>query len=47
MIFAAINRAQAVIEFTLDGTIVTANQNFCDVLGYRLDEMQGRHHSML
>ena len=43
---AAINRAQAVIEFTLDGTIVTANQNFCDVLGYRLDEMQGRHHSM-
>ncbi|MGY4302975.1 methyl-accepting chemotaxis protein [Bradyrhizobium sp. USDA 4369] len=43
---AAINRAQAVIEFKLDGTIVTANQNFCDALGYRLDEMQGRHHSM-
>ena len=43
---AAINRAQAVIEFTLDGTIVTANQNFCDVLGCRLDEIQGRHHIM-
>ncbi|MGJ4884641.1 MULTISPECIES: PAS domain-containing methyl-accepting chemotaxis protein [unclassified Bradyrhizobium] len=43
---AAIDRAQAVIEFKLDGTVVTANQNFCDVLGYRLDEIQGRHHSM-
>ncbi|WP_315785721.1 MULTISPECIES: PAS domain-containing methyl-accepting chemotaxis protein [unclassified Bradyrhizobium] len=42
----AIDRAQAVIEFKLDGTIVTANQNFCDALGYRLDEIQGRHHSM-
>ncbi len=43
---AAIDRAQAVIEFKLDGTIVTANQNFLDTLGYRLDEIQGKHHSM-
>lgn len=42
----AINRSQAVIEFELDGTIVTANDNFLAALGYRLDEIQGRHHSM-
>ncbi|UFZ05375.1 PAS domain-containing methyl-accepting chemotaxis protein [Bradyrhizobium ontarionense] len=43
---AAVDRAQAVIEFKLDGTIVGANQNFLDALGYRLDEIQGRHHSI-
>lgn len=43
---AAISKAQAVIEFSLDGTIRTANDNFLTVLGYRLDEIQGRHHSM-
>jgi len=43
---AAISRAQAVIEFNLDGTVLTANDNFCKVMGYRLDEIQGRHHSM-
>ncbi len=43
---AAIDRAQAVIEFMLDGTIVGANQNFLNALGYRLDEIQGKHHSM-
>ncbi len=42
----AIGRAQAVIEFNLDGTIITANDNFLATLGYRLDEIQGRHHSM-
>jgi methyl-accepting chemotaxis protein len=42
----AIHKAQAVIEFELDGTIVTANQNFLAVLGYRLDEIKGRHHSL-
>ena len=41
---AAIDRAQAVIEFRMDGTIVTANQNFLDAVGYRLDEIKGRHH---
>ena len=34
------------IEFKLDGTIVTANQNLLDTVGYRLDEIQGKHHSM-
>ena len=42
----AIGKAQAVIEFELDGTICSANQNFLDTLGYRLDEIQGKHHSM-
>jgi methyl-accepting chemotaxis protein len=42
----AINRSQAVIEFNLDGTIVTANENFLSVLGYTLAEIQGKHHSM-
>ena len=44
---AAVDKAQATIEFTLDGTIITANQNFLNVLGYRLEEIQGRHHRLL
>jgi methyl-accepting chemotaxis protein len=43
---AAIDRSQAVIEFKLDGTIVTANANFLSAMGYPLDEIKGRHHSM-
>jgi methyl-accepting chemotaxis protein len=43
---AAISRAQAVIEFNLDGTIITANDNFLNTVGYSLPEIQGRHHSM-
>lgn len=43
---AAINRSQAVIEFNLDGTIVTANDNFLAAMGYRLDEIRGKHHGM-
>jgi methyl-accepting chemotaxis protein len=43
---AAINRSQAVIEFALDGTILTANQNFLKVMGYSLAEVQGQHHEM-
>ena len=42
----AIGRSQAVIEFELDGTIITANENFLSVMGYRLDEIKGKHHSM-
>jgi methyl-accepting chemotaxis protein len=42
----AISKSQAVIEFNLDGTIITANQNFLNALGYRLEEIQGKHHSM-
>jgi len=43
---AALNRVQAVIEFQLDGTILHANDNFLRAVGYALDEVQGRHHSM-
>ncbi|MCP3392669.1 PAS domain-containing methyl-accepting chemotaxis protein [Bradyrhizobium sp. CCGB12] len=42
---AAINRAQAVIEFNMDGSIVTANENFLQAMGYSLDEIKGKHHS--
>ena len=42
----AINRSMAVIEFTRDGEIVTANDNFLRTMGYRLDEIKGKHHRM-
>ncbi|WP_434990000.1 methyl-accepting chemotaxis protein [Xanthomonas melonis] len=42
----AIDKVMAVIEFSLDGTILDANQNFLQVMGYRLDEILGRHHGM-
>ncbi len=42
----ALQRSQAIIEFSVDGTVLTANTNFLDTLGYRLDEIQGRHHSL-
>ncbi len=40
----AINRSQAVIEFELDGHIITANENFLRIFGYELDEIVGKHH---
>ena len=43
---AAVDRAQAAIEFNLDGTIVSANANFLNTMGYALAEIQGKHHSM-
>jgi len=43
---AAIVRSQAVIEFRMDGTIVTANENFLRAMGYTLDEIKGKHHSI-
>ena len=43
---AAISKSQAVIEFTPDGTILTANENFCKTIGYTLDEIAGQHHRM-
>jgi methyl-accepting chemotaxis protein len=42
----AISRAQAVIEFLPDGTILSANENFLQALGYSLSQVVGRHHSM-
>ncbi len=43
---AALHRVQAVIEFDLEGTILQANDNFLQTLGYTLEEIRGRHHSM-
>ncbi len=43
---AAIGRAQAVIQFNMDGTIITANENFLAAMGYALNEIEGKHHSM-
>ncbi|MGE5451823.1 MAG: methyl-accepting chemotaxis protein [Acidobacteriota bacterium] len=42
----AVNKSQAVIEFKLDGTVLHANENFLQTLGYSLDEIKGRHHSL-
>ena len=42
----AISKAQAVIEFRLDGTILDANDNFLKSVGYTLDEIKGQHHRM-
>jgi methyl-accepting chemotaxis protein len=42
----AIERAQAVIEFELDGTVIRANDNFLRIFGYQLDEVVGKHHRM-
>ncbi|GJE02433.1 methyl-accepting chemotaxis protein [Methylobacterium isbiliense] len=43
---AALDRSQAIIEFDVSGTILTANRNFLDAVGYTLPEIQGRHHSL-
>jgi methyl-accepting chemotaxis protein len=42
----AIDRAMAVIEFNLDGTIITANDNFLQRMGYSLAQIQGKHHRL-
>jgi methyl-accepting chemotaxis protein len=42
----AINRSQAVIEFSLDGTILNANENFLATMGYAKSEVTGAKHAM-
>ena len=42
----AISRSQAVIEFNLDGTIISANENFLFAMGYKLEEITGNHHRL-
>ena len=42
----ALDRAMAVIEFSLDGSVITANQNFLQLLGYRAEEITGKHHRL-
>ena len=43
----AISKSQAVIEFQMDGSIITANENFLTIFGYLSDEIAGKNHSML
>ncbi|ESQ82222.1 hypothetical protein AEAC466_17915 [Asticcacaulis sp. AC466] len=43
---SAFSKSQALIEFAMDGTILTANDNFLTAMGYRLDEIKGKHHSL-
>jgi len=45
-VLAAANKSLAIIEFSLDGTILDANENFLSTMGYTLDEVKGRHHSI-
>lgn len=42
----AIDKTQAVIEFNMDGSIITANENFLNVLGYDIKELHGKHHRL-
>lgn len=42
----AVSKAQAVIEFNLDGTVQTANEIFLNTLGYGIGDIQGKHHRM-
>ncbi len=44
--YQAINKSQAVIEFNMDGTIIDANDNFLNTMGYTIEEIKGQHHSM-
>src|SRR4051812_38015076 len=43
---AALDSIQAVVEFDLNGNVLTANQNFLNIFGYELDEIKGKHHQM-
>jgi len=43
---SAMSKSQAVIEFNLDGTVVSANDNFLACLGYTMEEIKGKHHRM-
>ena len=45
-ILNALSSSLAIIEFDPQGKVLTANKNFCDVIGYDLKEIVGRHHSM-
>jgi methyl-accepting chemotaxis protein len=42
----AVDKSQAIIEFEMDGTVITANRNFLNLLGYTMEEVKGMHHSM-
>lgn len=42
----ALNKSQALVEFNLDGTVLTANENFLKVFGYSIDEIKGKNHKI-
>jgi methyl-accepting chemotaxis protein len=46
-VFSALNRSMAVIEFSTDGYVLDANNNFLEAVGYSLSELVGKHHKML
>ncbi|MDF3934540.1 methyl-accepting chemotaxis protein, partial [Pseudomonas citronellolis] len=45
-LITALQRSMAVIEFNLDGEVLTANQRFLDGMGYSLAQIQGKHHRL-
>ena len=45
-IYNALDKSQGIIMFKPDGTVLDANTNFLNAVGYRIDEVKGRHHSM-
>ena len=45
-IYEALDKVQAIIEFDLDGTVLSANENFLRTFGYELDEIVGKHHRL-
>ena len=45
-IINALNRSQAMVELSIEGIILDANDNFLDAMGYSIDEVKGKHHSM-
>lgn len=45
-ILEALNHSLGIIEFSADGKVLSANENFCKIMGYSLSEIKGRHHSL-
>ena len=45
-VLSAIDKSQGIIEFNMDGTIITSNDNFLNILGYSLKEVKGKHHKI-
>lgn len=43
-IMTALNRQSVLVEYNMDGSIITANENFLDCLGYTIEEVKGKHH---
>lgn len=46
LVWTAVNKSLAIIEFGMDGVVLQANENFCGLMGYKQHEIVGAHHSM-